>query len=214
MDVRDPKWAFINGHAIGTTVLFPAVGYLYLAWTIFADKDGADVKNFPIEFRNVHFRRLTIIDGSNPVKFQFNILHESGEFEIHEGGELVAEGRLRKVEEFPKDLFSFTTKSVPSLDHTLSNFEFYKEMNLRGYNFNDDFRSIFQIHDEGMYVPSNGLNSCPISRIVIQVVPKEIKKKFPTFQVAGLMLNGRKTGSLFWMECVRWGLYACKIALP
>ena len=95
---------------------------------------------------------MTIIDGSNPVKFQFNILHESGEFEIHEGGELVAEGKMRKLEEFPKDLFGFTATSVPSQGHTLSNFEFYKEMNLRGYNYNDDFRSIFQIQNEGTYI--------------------------------------------------------------
>ena len=57
-----------------------------------ADKHGRDVGSFPVEFRSVNLKRMTVIDESCPTEFQFSILYESGEFEIRESGELVVEG--------------------------------------------------------------------------------------------------------------------------
>ena len=149
VDIRDPKWNFIQGHKLGDTILFPATGYLYLAWKVFADRHGADVNCFPIEFRTVNFRRMTVIDDTAPVDFQFNFLLESGQFEIREGGSLVVEGTLRKIEHFEEDYFSYPGNVASSDVVALSKMDFYKETGIRGYKFSDHFRSISRATVEG-----------------------------------------------------------------
>ena len=150
MDVRNPKWSFLRGHRIGDAIVFPATGYLYLAWTIFADNQGLEINSLPIDFRSVNFRRLTVIDERAPVYFQFSILHGSGQFEIREMGEVVVDGCLRKWDDISEDTFSCPAvhQSVEPL--TLSSTELYKEVGLRGYRFSGAFRSILKTEIEGV----------------------------------------------------------------
>lgn len=150
VDLNDPKWSFLRGHTVGDAILFPAAGYLYLAWNIFADKHGVDLNSFPVQFSSVNFRRMTFVDASQPNTFRFNLLHESEHFEIHEGGELVVQGKLAKLAQFPTDAFGqpdeLNSARKPSI---LTSSEFYKEATLRGFNFSGDFRSIQKIDAHG-----------------------------------------------------------------
>lgn len=128
--------------------MFPAAGYFYLAWRMFADRRGQDVNSFPVQFRQVNLRRMTVISEASPAHFQFSILSESGQFEIRESSELVAEGRLTAVKEASRSLLSPLDDQLVCM--TLSSEEFYKEARMRGYTFSGAFCSVTQMHYGGI----------------------------------------------------------------
>ena len=63
----DSEDRYLIGHKIDGRVLFPATGYLVLAWRSLAKMKGRNYKEMPVEFKNVHIHRATILpnEGSS-----------------------------------------------------------------------------------------------------------------------------------------------------
>ena len=52
---------YLVGHKIDGRVLFPATGYLVLAWRTLAKLSGQIYEQMPVCFENVHIHRATIL---------------------------------------------------------------------------------------------------------------------------------------------------------
>lgn len=84
---------YLEGHAIDGRILFPATGYMTLAWKTFAKLKNTDFEKLPVVFENVQFHRATIMPKDGAVKFYINIMEGSGNFEIVEGGSIAVSGK-------------------------------------------------------------------------------------------------------------------------
>lgn len=134
---------YLAGHTIDGRILFPATGYITLAWKTYAKMQGTTFDRLPIVMENVTFHRATILQKDGAVKFGLNFFDGSGRFEICEGGSLAVSGSIRNAEtDNPEDLgldaLPFETESGMMLDKN----DVYKELRLRGYDYGGIFRGI------------------------------------------------------------------------
>lgn len=60
----DSEDAYLTGHVIDGRVLFPATGYLVLAWRQLARMNGQSYQQTPVCFDDVHIQRATILPSS------------------------------------------------------------------------------------------------------------------------------------------------------
>ena len=60
----DSEDAYLTGHVIDGRVLFPATGYLVLAWRQFARMNGNSYQQTPVSFDDVQIHRATVIPSS------------------------------------------------------------------------------------------------------------------------------------------------------
>ncbi len=60
---------YLVGHKIDGRVLFPATGYLVLAWKALAKINGLVYKDMPVTFEDIHIHRATILpkNGKNHI---------------------------------------------------------------------------------------------------------------------------------------------------
>ncbi|KAK8766021.1 hypothetical protein V5799_007202, partial [Amblyomma americanum] len=137
--------AYLAGHQLDGRILFPATGYMMMAWKYLAKRAGKSVQEVPVIFENVEFHRATILPKSGPVRFLVNVMRASGEFEICEAGMVAASGRIRVADEGEKIL----DKDPPGQPSETVIFEldsenFYKELRLRGYEYHGGFQAILK----------------------------------------------------------------------
>ncbi|XP_061706492.1 fatty acid synthase-like [Cydia pomonella] len=145
-DLSSPGDAFLAGHDIDGRVLFPATGYLALVWRTVAKMNNLEMEQAAVVLENVHFRRATIMTHGAPVRFLVSLLSGSNQFEVCEGGEVVATGTAHLTADAAAERLSVAALSeydtvqedLPSLDSE----DIYKELRLRGYNYKGVFRGI------------------------------------------------------------------------
>ncbi|XP_017773704.1 PREDICTED: fatty acid synthase [Nicrophorus vespilloides] len=152
IDLSKDEFKYLSGHAIDGRVLFPATGYLTLAWKTFAKLRNQDYEQLPVIMEDVKFMRATIMPKEGSVKFLINIFEGSGEFEICESGSVVVSGKIFVAEEIDKEFLALPEKKpLPSETDvlTLNKSDIYKELRLRGYDYTDIFRGIEESDNYG-----------------------------------------------------------------
>ena len=82
VDIKQPEEIFYSGHCIDGNILFPATGYLMLAWRQFAASMGQTWFQVPVVFENVQFRRAVFLTYDNKVKLKVKYEKNSGQFTI------------------------------------------------------------------------------------------------------------------------------------
>ncbi|KAH3871939.1 hypothetical protein DPMN_035154, partial [Dreissena polymorpha] len=129
------------GHKIDGRVLFPATGYLMLAWKTLAKLNHKNFEEMPVKFEDFTIHRATILPDHGKVHFLVTVMSGTGNFEILEGGSVVANGRVTSLEDgdaiVPTGLPGETTG-----DFQLSAADIYKELRLRGYDYGPTFQGI------------------------------------------------------------------------
>ncbi|KAH7943510.1 hypothetical protein HPB52_009166 [Rhipicephalus sanguineus] len=136
---------YLSGHRPDGRVLYPATGYLVLAWRSLARRLEKRLHQVPVIFEDVTLCRATILPKSGSVRFQVITMPVSGEFEVCEAGAVVAKGRIRAAEEGEKLL----TRDPPGtpleeVDYDLDTADVYKELRLRGYEYYGAFQGILK----------------------------------------------------------------------
>lgn len=135
--------AYLAGHTIDGRVLFPATGYLTLAWKTFAKLRGEMFEKLPVVFENVVFHRATILPKDGSIKFGLNFFDGTGNFEICESGSLAVSGKISIPEDIAQEQLPYddleleTTSGLALLTHDV-----YKELRLRGYDYSGKFQGI------------------------------------------------------------------------
>lgn len=143
---------YLSGHAIDGRVLFPATGYLTLVWKTFAKLRNEDYEQLPVILENVQFHRATIMPKEGSVKFLINIFEGTGEFELCEGGSVAVSGKISVPEDASKEVLDLPKPEVkPEKDVLpLNGADIYKELRLRGYDYEGIFRGISESDNRGI----------------------------------------------------------------
>jgi fatty acid synthase len=71
--------AYLKDHCIDGRVLFPATGYLMLAWRILASSHGKPWTDLPVVFENVQFRRPIFLSDAERTKLIVRLHRTTGE---------------------------------------------------------------------------------------------------------------------------------------
>lgn len=144
---RNPEDTFLYDHKIDGRILFPATGYLMMAWIAYAKLNNT-VYDCPVEFQNVSFERATVISGSE-LDLSCLINEDSGSFFIKDGDNLVAKGFVRfcdikynepkaiRLNPPPEDLVMMPAKDI------------YREFRIRGYDYGQYFQGISESRSDG-----------------------------------------------------------------
>lgn len=142
INLEKPEHAYLSGHAIDGRVLFPATGYLTLAWRTFAKMRGADMQKTPVIIENAVFHRATILPKSGSVKLGINFFDGTGAFEICEGGSLTMSGKISIPEKIENEELNLPKLDEDKSGMALNTSDVYKELRLRGYDYGGLFRGV------------------------------------------------------------------------
>ncbi|OWF51822.1 Fatty acid synthase [Mizuhopecten yessoensis] len=183
----ESKYHFMVDHRINGLDLFPASGYLTLAWRALARVCGQLYTQLPVSFTNVVFHRATILPKSGKLTFRVNLTQVTGCFEISQDDGLVASGVISPAQDDPKpDAEDVLVPQSPRrrLEPELTTDDIYKELRLRGYDFGPKFRSIAKTScrgEQGDLVWTNNWVLLLDAMIQIHLVVKpDIKSALPT----------------------------------
>src|SRR5699024_8552644 len=171
VDLQDKESAFYSGHCIDGRVLFPATGYLYLAWQMLAKVKGQFYDKLPVEFENVTLHRATILPKDAVVKFEVRMMEINGEFTISEGGTVVVTGRIFVPEKSPLTLQHILTDGSVKSNNAIQMQpkDIYKELRLRGYDYNGLFQGIAEANSDSKIGKLNFSNWVVLADTMLQI---------------------------------------------
>ena len=139
---------YILGHAIDGRVLYPATGYLVLAWRALARLTGKIYNETPVIFEDVKIHQATILPATGSIQLQVDIMPTTGKFEVSSGSSLAVSGKISLGEDDMKigELPQFgKDEGIP-----LSKSDVYKELRLRGYDYGPTFQGIESATQDGL----------------------------------------------------------------
>uniref|UniRef100_A0A3B4B6A9 Fatty acid synthase n=1 Tax=Periophthalmus magnuspinnatus TaxID=409849 RepID=A0A3B4B6A9_9GOBI len=144
---------YLLGHCIDGRVLFPATGYLVLAWRTLVKSLGMVLDTTPVIFEDVAIHRATILPR-NSVQLEVRLMPATHTFEVSENGNLtVSKVKLpedTEIQSLGHHIMSANDiESDPKLK--LKAPDIYKELRLRGYDYGKTFQGILEsnIADRG-----------------------------------------------------------------
>ncbi|KFM59156.1 Fatty acid synthase, partial [Stegodyphus mimosarum] len=139
--------SYLMDHKLDGRSLFPATGYIYLAWKALAEKHKKAMDELPVVIENFKIRRATVLNPSKILKFEINLLDISGNFEIMEGQSLVAFGKVY-VPPNPEIIDASTDINLGETSR-LPGEQVYNELKLRGYEYGREFRGVTEMNIDG-----------------------------------------------------------------
>ncbi|GFR18245.1 fatty acid synthase [Trichonephila clavata] len=142
----DKDDAYILDHKIDGRSLFPATGYIYLAWEVLANKLRKNFHEMPVVIENFKIHRATVITPQVITKFFVTLLDSSGRFEIKEGRSIVASG---KVYEGKKLTFQESPPEYNCSDISVSGSDIYDELKRSGYEYGPCFQGLVESDMDG-----------------------------------------------------------------
>lgn len=140
---------YLEGHCIDGRVLFPATGYIILAWRALAKSMGLLPEHMPVAFEDVKIHRATILPKTGPVTLTVHLMPASNKFDVSEGESLCVSGKIFIPE---NSVLTEQFKEVPSTrgDVHLEADCIYKELRLRGYDYGPTFQGIIGANSSGI----------------------------------------------------------------
>ncbi|XP_033100036.1 fatty acid synthase-like [Anneissia japonica] len=138
---------YLTGHCIDGRVLFPATGYLCLAWRALARYNNTLPEQTPIVFEDVHIHRATILTKKGSVMLEVRLAPASNTFEVAEGDQLTVSGKIYipEVEQSTVDGCANDAENM----RLLKTKDVYKELRLRGYDYGPTFQGIASANNDG-----------------------------------------------------------------
>lgn len=145
---------YLIGHCIDGRVLYPATGYLVLAWRTLVRSLGVVMDTTPVRFEDVTIHRATILPKTGSVQLKVHIMPATNRFEVSENGNLAVSGKVSILEDAPLDSFhSQISQQVANDDEDpkmkLTAHGVYKELRLRGYDYGKTFQGILESNNAG-----------------------------------------------------------------
>ncbi|XP_070581121.1 fatty acid synthase-like [Ptychodera flava] len=143
--------SYLVGHCIDGRVLYPATGYLVLAWRTVAKLRGLPYEQLPVIFEDVTIHRATILPSQGQVTLEVCLAPSTGKFEVSESNQLCVSGKIELADE-PLSILQNLEDEVINFEDELpdlSSGDVYKELRLRGYDYGPTFQGILQAKNSG-----------------------------------------------------------------
>ena len=140
---------FYLGHKIDGRNLFPAIGYLGIAWQSLGRLLNKPVNAFSVEFRDVYFLRATIINLEKELTLTCRLDEETGRFEVKERDVVVVHGFIFLDPEFDGELPHFIPEKSADDVFDIKSKDLYKELRVRGYDYEDYFTPVHHVTSDG-----------------------------------------------------------------
>ncbi|NXG58624.1 FAS synthase, partial [Hemiprocne comata] len=145
---------YLVGHCIDGRVLYPATGYLVLAWRTLARSLDMTMEKTPVKFEDVTIHQATILPKKGSVQLEVRLMPASHCFEVSGNGNLAVSGKISLLENtalknFHNQLVDFKTQVDKSSKPGLLKEDIYQELQLRGYNYGPTFQGILECNSEG-----------------------------------------------------------------
>uniref|UniRef100_T1ILK7 PKS/mFAS DH domain-containing protein n=1 Tax=Strigamia maritima TaxID=126957 RepID=T1ILK7_STRMM len=148
---QDSKDYYLTEHTVDGRVLYPATGYLVLAWKALSDLHSSNFDHTAVEFEEVVFHQATILPSKGSVKLNVRILEFGCEFEISEGSTIAVTGRIKLADATKHELKDLLAETVKHEEETikLKTEDIYKILRLRSYDYGPAFRGIVEANMSG-----------------------------------------------------------------
>ncbi|NWS73173.1 FAS synthase, partial [Crotophaga sulcirostris] len=143
---------YLVDHCIDGRVLFPATGYLVLAWRTLARSLGLNIDKMAVLFEEVTIHQATILPKKGSVQLEVRLMPASHCFEVSGNGNLAVSGKISLLENTaPKnsDNQPVHTQVDTSSKAGLLKEDLYQELHLRGYNYGPNFQGVLECNSEG-----------------------------------------------------------------
>ncbi|KAL6267253.1 hypothetical protein P5V15_000327 [Pogonomyrmex californicus] len=142
ISLNDEDNDYMADHEIDGRNLLPATGYLALVWQTIGMMKRQIYTTIPIIFHDVRFIRAIHLSKDNVVKLTISI-HKDGKFEITEENSVIVTGIVYETLNPEQDMIP--TDLLPQNndeEEHMTNRDIYKELKLRGYQYNGGFRGL------------------------------------------------------------------------
>uniref|UniRef100_A0A8B9MNS5 Fatty acid synthase n=1 Tax=Accipiter nisus TaxID=211598 RepID=A0A8B9MNS5_9AVES len=126
---------YLVGHCIDGRVLYPATGYLVLAWRTLAQSLGMAMEQMAVMFEEVTIHQATILPKKGSVQLEVRLMPASRCFEVSGNGNLAVSG-------------DFHSQVDMSSNSGLLKEDVYQELHLRGYNYGPTFQGVLECNSE------------------------------------------------------------------
>ncbi|XP_051154827.1 fatty acid synthase [Leptopilina boulardi] len=140
--LSDEDFEYMSGHVIDGRNLFPATGYLTLAWETVGMMKGELYTEVSVVFEDVKFLRATTIPKEGSIELTVMIQKGSGRFEVIEGGVAVVTGFIRATQNPADERINPDLTPKLEMEEEMQSRDVYKELRLRGYHYSGLFRGI------------------------------------------------------------------------
>lgn len=146
-DASKSEDGFLFDHKIDGRVLFPATGYLMIAWSALSFMHKVILTELPVRFDSVKFMRAVVVSSEQETILSVRINEDTGDFEIKESDNTIVSGKIKPLDGnvssvndiIPVD--DFKRRSTSS-DLKLEPQDIYKELRIRGYDYGPFFQGI------------------------------------------------------------------------
>uniref|UniRef100_T1J426 Fatty acid synthase n=1 Tax=Strigamia maritima TaxID=126957 RepID=T1J426_STRMM len=139
----ESEYYFLRDHCVDGRVLFPATGYLVLAWKGLAKYKNMVFEKMAIEMENVTFHRATVLPDSGTVKLLVTVIESEETFSISEKEHVVCSGQIRMAQ--TQSEANDKSRNISNKDRNsviLTRKDIYKNLWLRGYEYGAAFQGI------------------------------------------------------------------------
>ncbi|KAI1278799.1 Fatty acid synthase [Halotydeus destructor] len=139
-----PEDNFLFDHKIDGRILFPATGYLAMAWFALAKLKSVDFFQCNVRFTDVAIERATVLVPSKPITFTVRMNEDTGIFEVRDGDTVVVSGHMELVEMSRNKITLSDSEAI-----TLNSIDIYKELRVRGYDYDPFFQGMCSAKSDG-----------------------------------------------------------------
>ena len=140
---------FYLGHKIDGRYLFPAIGYLGIAWQAMGRLLNKPPNEFSVEFRDVYFLRATIVNPEKDLVLTCRIDEKTGRFEVKEREVVAVHGFITLAPDFEGQLPDFIPEKSSDDVFEIKSKDLYKELRVRGYDYEDFFTPVRHVTSDG-----------------------------------------------------------------
>lgn len=153
MNPESPDY-YLVGHCIDGRVLYPATGYLVLAWRTLARSLGTSIDELPVTFEDIAIHQATILPKKGSTQLEVRLMPASQRFEVSGNGNLAVSGKICLLEEtalsnFRNQKTDMGAQQKLSSEISLSKGDIYKELRLRGYDYGPTFQGLIESSSDG-----------------------------------------------------------------
>jgi len=143
---------YLAGHQIDGKILFPATGYLMLAWAALCNYWKYAPYQISVRFKNVSILRATVLTNAD-TKFIVQYIANTGNYIITQGDSKVSVGHIHVCDSEEQEIFDKKeeeNRTDVKPQEILTREAIYKELRIRGYDYGDSFQSLYEADVDGL----------------------------------------------------------------